>query len=44
VFNVLDFGAVPDDEKSDKQAIQHCIDAAVANGSGIVYFLKDFIR
>ena len=40
LFNVKDFGAVPDDEKSDKQAIQRCIDAAVANGSGIVYFPK----
>lgn len=40
LFNVKDFGAVPDDEKSDKQAIQDCIDAAVANGSGIVFFPK----
>jgi hypothetical protein len=40
VFNVKDFGAVPDDNKSDKQAVQCCIDAAVINGSGIVYFPK----
>jgi len=44
IFNVLDFGAVADDEKSDKQAIQRCIDAAVANGSGIVYFPKGLYR
>lgn len=40
VFNVKDFGAVPDDDKSDKTSIQLCINAAVANGSGIVYFPK----
>lgn len=44
LFNVTDFGAVPDDEKSDKLAIQRCIDAAVANGSGIVYFPKGLYR
>jgi hypothetical protein len=44
VFNVKDFGAIPDDEKSDKQAIQSCIDAAVVNGSGIVYFPKGVYR
>ncbi|MBV5342708.1 hypothetical protein JZU68_03525, partial [bacterium] len=44
VFNVKDFGAIPDDEKSDKQAIQRCIDAAVANGSGIIYFPKGLYR
>lgn len=40
LFNVIDFGAVPNDDKSDKLAIQSCINAAVANGSGIVYFPK----
>lgn len=40
LFNVTDFGAVPDDNTSDKASIQRCIDAAVANGSGIVYFPK----
>ena len=39
-FNVTDFGAVPDDEISDKAAIQLAIAAAQANGSGIVFFPK----
>ena len=39
-FIVKDFGAIPDDDKSDKKAIQQCINAAIANGSGIVYFPK----
>jgi hypothetical protein len=40
VFNVKDFGAVPNDDKSDKPAIQKCINAAVQNGSGVVCFPK----
>ncbi len=40
LFNVTDFGALPNDNTSDKASIQRCIDAAVANGSGIVYFPK----
>ena len=40
VFNVTDFGAIPDDNLSDKNAIQKAIDAANKNGSGIVFFPK----
>ena len=40
VFNVMDFGAVPDDAISDKAAIQAAIIAANKNGSGIVFFPK----
>jgi hypothetical protein len=40
VFNVVDFGAKPDDEVSDRKAIQAAIDAANKNGSGIVFFPK----
>ena len=40
VFNVKDFGAIADDNKSDKIAIQTTIEAAEKNGSGIVYFPK----
>ncbi|MEO9022695.1 MAG: glycosyl hydrolase family 28-related protein, partial [Ginsengibacter sp.] len=40
VFNVTDFGAIPDDAISDKVAIQKAIDAANKNGSGIVFFPK----
>lgn len=39
-FDVTDFGAKPNDGKSDKIAIQFAIDAANKNGSGIVYFPK----
>ena len=39
-FNVTDFGAKPNDGKSDKVAIQLAIDAAKKNGSGIVFFPK----
>ena len=38
VFDVTDFGAVPDDGKSDKEAVVKAIAAAEENGSGIVYF------
>lgn len=38
VFNVLDFGAIADDEGSDEAAIKATIAAAERNGSGIVYF------
>lgn len=40
VFNVVDFGAKPDDDISDRKAIQAAIDAANKNGSGIVFFPK----
>ncbi|HSC51993.1 MAG TPA: DUF4955 domain-containing protein [Phnomibacter sp.] len=40
VFNVLDFGAVPNDDICDRKAIQAAIDAANKNGSGIVFFPK----
>jgi len=37
-FNVMDFGAIPNDDISDKAAIQAAINAANAFGSGIVFF------
>ena len=37
-FNVTDYGAVADDNRSDQVAIQATIDAAEAHGSGIVFF------
>lgn len=40
VFNVVDFGAKPDDDISDKEAIQAALKAANTNGSGIVFFPK----
>lgn len=40
VFNVVDFGAKPDDNISDRNAIQAAIAAANKNGSGIVFFPK----
>lgn len=40
IFDVTTFGAKPNDEISDKVAIQKAIDAANKNGSGIVFFPK----
>jgi len=40
VFNVIDFGAKPNDEISDRQAIEAAVTAANNNGSGIVFFPK----
>jgi len=40
VFDVRNFGAVADDNRSDKQAIEKAIKAAEANGGGIVFFPK----
>lgn len=40
IFDVTAFGAKPDDNVSDKIAIQKAIDAANKNGSGIVFFPK----
>ena len=37
-FDVTDHGAIPDDGKSDQEAIQKAIDAATASGGGIVFF------
>lgn len=38
IFKVDDFGAVPNDGQSDRDAIQAAIDAASHHGSGIVQF------
>jgi hypothetical protein len=38
VFDVTSFGAVPNDDKSDRTAIEAAIRAAEKNGSGIVFF------
>jgi hypothetical protein len=38
VFNVIDFGAIPNDTLSDKLAIEKAIEVAEKNGSGIVFF------
>lgn len=38
IFNVMDYGALPNDNISDREAIQAAIDAANRNGSGIVFF------
>jgi len=40
VFDVTQFGAVPDDGKSDREAISKAIAAAEANGSGVIFFPK----
>ena len=40
VFNVLDFGAIPNDSVSDQDAIQKAIHAAEKNKGGIVFFPK----
>jgi len=40
VFDVTQFGAVPDDGKSDRAAISQAIAAAEANGSGVIFFPK----
>ncbi len=40
VFNVTDFGAIPNDKVSDKIAIKKAIKAAEENGEGIIYFPK----
>lgn len=44
IFKVTDFGAVANDEKSDKKAIVAAIRAAEKNGSGIIYFPKGRFR
>lgn len=40
VFNVMDFGAVPNDSISDQKAIQSAIHAAKKNKGGVVFFPK----
>ena len=40
VFNVTNFGAKPNDDISDKDAIRKAIKAAEKNGGGIVFFPK----
>lgn len=40
VFNVINYGAKPDDCISDKNAIRKAIKAAEKNGGGIVFFPK----
>ncbi len=40
IYNVIDYGAKPDDKVSDKKAIKKAIKAASKNGSGIIYFPK----
>lgn len=39
-FNVIDYGAVPNDNLSDKTAIIRAIQAASQHGEGVVYFPK----
>ena len=40
VFNVKDFGAIPNDSISDQEAIQNAIHTAEKNNGGIVFFPK----
>ncbi|GAC14170.1 glycosyl hydrolase family 28-related protein [Aliiglaciecola lipolytica] len=37
VYNILEFGAIPDDNEDDHHAIQQAIDSASNNGGGIVF-------
>lgn len=43
-FNITDYGAVPNDGKSDKKAIQKAIKAAAKNGEGVVFFPEGKFR
>lgn len=49
IFDVTQFGAIPNDTISDQNAIQNVINMAVKNGSGIIFFpegryiVSDFI-
>lgn len=38
VFDVTDFGAIVNDDKSDKDAIKQAIAAATLNGEGVIFF------
>ena len=37
-FNIMDYGAIPNDQKSDQAAIEKAIRAAEAAGGGVVFF------
>lgn len=39
-FNVTDFGAIPNDTQSDKDAIKKAVSAAQKNGEGVIFFPK----
>lgn len=38
VFNVVDFGAIPNDRKDDTQAVLAALEKLTENGGGILYF------
>lgn len=40
VYNILDFGAIANDNKSDKSAIIKAIEAAYKTNGGVIYFPK----
>ena len=40
IFNVCDYGAVPNDGKSDRSAFEAAIKAAEKHGSGVIFFPK----
>jgi hypothetical protein len=40
IYDVTEFGATPNDLKSDKEAIKKAVEAATKNGKGIVFFPK----
>lgn len=44
VVNVRDYGATPDDNTDDSEAIQAAFDAAAASGGGVAYFPKGVYR
>ena len=44
IFDVCDFGAIPNDHQSDREAVEKAIKAAELNGSGVVFFPKGRYR
>ncbi|MDF1837905.1 MAG: DUF4955 domain-containing protein [Planctomycetota bacterium] len=44
IYDVTEFGAVPSDGRSDKQAIRRAIAAAEAHGSGVIFFPRGRFR
>lgn len=40
IFNVMDYGAVPNDDISDETSIRKTIQVAILNGGGVVYLPK----